>query len=98
MINDFYAYFSPSKEMSDQIRYSADEQSSMIFTIIHRYYVTNEGPSMVPKTYVNITIPVAMQEIVYAELKVCNCRLSRALPRKFEAITIYPNSQPVTFP
>ena len=52
------------------MRYSADEQSSRLLTVIHRYYITNEGPSIVPKTYVNITVPISMKEVVYAKIKV----------------------------
>lgn len=57
------------KETSDQERYFADEQSTRRITVTHRYYITNEGPSTLPKTYVNITVPLAMKDIVYAEIK-----------------------------
>lgn len=56
-------------EETEQIRYSADEQSTRPFEITHSYYITNEGPSITPKTFVNISVPVAMEGIVYAKIK-----------------------------
>lgn len=59
-----------SKDESDQIRYTANQTSKRIITMIHRYFIINEGPSFLPKTYVNITIPLSKDEIDVAVIKV----------------------------
>ncbi|XP_060575984.1 integrin alpha-3-like [Ruditapes philippinarum] len=56
------------KETFDQIRYKADESSTQMLRLIHRYVVTNEGPSFLPKTYVNITIPLSKEDTEFASI------------------------------
>lgn len=47
-----------SKEESDQVRYKQDGQSTRVIRLLHQYFITNKGPSYLPMTYVNITVPV----------------------------------------
>ncbi|XP_052259458.1 integrin alpha-V-like isoform X6 [Dreissena polymorpha] len=51
-------YIQADQQLSDQERYKAVENSDVRKTITHQYYITNYGPSYLPKTYVNITVPV----------------------------------------
>ena len=47
-----------SIEISDQVRYKLDPTSERKLPVVHQYYVTNSGPSYLPFTIVNITVPI----------------------------------------
>ncbi|XP_053373232.1 integrin alpha-4-like isoform X2 [Mercenaria mercenaria] len=55
--------------VADQINYNTDVSSRRLFSIVHRYYITNRGPSFLPLTYVNITIPVKKADTDIAMIK-----------------------------
>ncbi|XP_052259747.1 integrin alpha-4-like [Dreissena polymorpha] len=55
-------YIQADQQLSDQDRYKAVENSDVRKTITHQYYITNYGPSYLPKTYVNITVPVKVKK------------------------------------
>ncbi|XP_053373230.1 integrin alpha-4-like isoform X2 [Mercenaria mercenaria] len=65
----FQVIIQADKETSDQIRYKADEKSTRKITLIHRYFLINEGPSFLPKTVVNISIPLSKDEVDFAIIK-----------------------------
>ncbi|XP_060552294.1 integrin alpha-V-like isoform X2 [Ruditapes philippinarum] len=64
----YAVHIQADKETSDQVRYKADEKSTHMLRLIHRYIVTNEGPSFLPKTYVNITIPLSKENTKFARI------------------------------
>lgn len=64
-----------SNDIYDQIRFTADQNSKRKITMIHRYYIINDGPSFLPKTYVNISIPLSKDEIDVAVIKVISLML-----------------------
>ncbi|XP_060562264.1 integrin alpha-9-like [Ruditapes philippinarum] len=64
----YAVHIQADKEKSDQVRYKADEKSTHMLRLIHRYVVTNEGPSFLPKTYVNITIPLAKEDAEFVRI------------------------------
>ena len=59
-----------STTVSDQFRYKGDINSDRVIKLQHIYYVRNNGPSFLPKTYVNISVPVKKGDVVIAEITV----------------------------
>ncbi|KAL4222884.1 FG-GAP repeat [Mactra antiquata] len=48
------------KVISAQESYAADEKSTRKIRLTHTYYIINKGPSYLPLTFVNISIPIKL--------------------------------------
>ncbi|XP_053374637.1 integrin alpha-5-like isoform X2 [Mercenaria mercenaria] len=71
-------------ESSKKIKYRPNDKVDQRVTLFHRFYITNQGPSFLPMTYVNIYIPVSKGERVIAEVKNVSedCSITAGRPNK----------------